>query len=556
MNRPAVNREIEGYASKTSINVGEQIDFYVSTNAPFYNLDIYRMGWYQGMGARLVTAEKKLKGLLQPMPKSQVENGLLECDWRKSYTLLTHVTWCTGIYVAKLTESVTQKQSYILFVVRNDAKVSDVVFQLPVTTYQAYNYWGGKSLYDWGSGDAEQWGGFPGKRAFKVSFDRPYARSNNRAAAYGMGAGEFFCNVQPNSKSTYPISSAGWDYNMVRWLEKQGYDVGYITNIDTHQNNRAVVETSIFISHGHDEYWSFQMRENVRKRIGQGGNVAFFSGNTMYWQVRLEDSELSGSPLRTMVCYKDRSLDPIKTGRCTVKFREHPLNNPEAKLMGVQHVLDPVDTDYVVTNESHWVFDGTSLEYGDKLVGLLGYEVDAISEASPPNTVVLCSSPVKSLIPDNFGVFLQRKGQYWTRKGIQFFVKSGFSVTWGRRATIFLGLGILASICCLCYYLWLSKMILMVLLMVLGISFALGILLLEWRGRGGDAKDETTSDMTLYEDVNGAMVFSSGGIQWSWGLDDFNVPLLRSSRKNTNAEQITANIIKRFIGNEVGKPRR
>ena len=170
----------------------------------------------------------------------------MDCNWIESYSIQTRDSssgdpWHTGIYLARLTESAGQKQAYIIFVVRDDSHRPDVLFQLPVTTYQAYNFWGGKSLYKWGSGSAPPWGSTSGTAATKVSFNRPYAISTNPAAAFGNGAGEFLANVQPVAQG-YPISSAGWDYNMVRWLEKEQYDVGYVTNIDTHTVVCAVAE--------------------------------------------------------------------------------------------------------------------------------------------------------------------------------------------------------------------------------------------------------------------------------------------------------------------------
>ncbi len=150
---------------------------------------------------------------------------MVECDWVNPHTLNTDAQWTTGVYLAKLEENLTRKQSYILFVVRDDDSKPQILFQLPVTTYQAYNFWGGKSLYDWGSGSLTAWGTVSGTRASKVSFNRPYVQSNNPKAAHGMGAGEFLTNIQPVTTHFYPISSASWDYNMVRWLEKNNYDL-------------------------------------------------------------------------------------------------------------------------------------------------------------------------------------------------------------------------------------------------------------------------------------------------------------------------------------------
>src|SRR5262249_44946717 len=147
-----------------------------------------------------------------------------ECDWTNPYILQIPNDWVSGVYLAKLTNSGDGKQSYIVFVVREDSRASDFLFQSSVTTYQAYNSWGGKSLYDFNS---------TGGRAHKVSFNRPYGLGLNIVqAARGLGAGEFLTTFQAGSDA--PATS--WEYSMVRFLERNGYDVTYATNIDTEAN--------------------------------------------------------------------------------------------------------------------------------------------------------------------------------------------------------------------------------------------------------------------------------------------------------------------------------
>ena len=233
LTRPALSHEIEGYASLTSVTRGGRIGFYVHTQDPSYSIAIYRMGWYRGDGARLVHGPVTRHAVSQPMPSIDPQTGLIECAWQDPYILAVgsqadQEEWTSGIYLAKLTAGTSGAQAYIIFVVRDETRPSDFLFQSSVTTYQAYNNWGGKSLYDFNS---------VGGRAVKVTFNRPYAVSSNPAAAYGNGAGDFLTNnaVPPTDAS----SPAGWEYNMVRWLEREGYDVSYSTNIDTHSDARA-----------------------------------------------------------------------------------------------------------------------------------------------------------------------------------------------------------------------------------------------------------------------------------------------------------------------------
>ncbi|MEG4807797.1 hypothetical protein QUA82_09205 [Microcoleus sp. F8-D3] len=243
----------------TSVNLGGKIKLFVNTKEPNYTIEIFRTGWYNRLGGRMNDPIVR-KGTRQPPPREDEASGLIECDWKDPYILrISDRTedWISGIYLAKLTASRTRKQSYIIFVVRDDDRKSDILFQSSVTTDQAYNNWGYKSLYRWNS---------QGKQAYKVSFNRPYAMSPNRKATYGLGAGEFITNFQPKRRT----SSAGWEYNMVRWLEKEGYDVTYSTNIDTHFNSRLLLSHKAFLSVGHDEYWSRDMRENIEAAREKG----------------------------------------------------------------------------------------------------------------------------------------------------------------------------------------------------------------------------------------------------------------------------------------------
>ena len=463
LSNPALHHEIEGYASLTSVNGGESLSLFVSTTYPSYMIEVYRMGWYGGHGARRVMPAIHRAGMRQTPPRSDPLTGLIECDWRNPYVLRTEgphdrTKWVSGVYLAKLTGSPSGKQSYIIFVVRDDARASDYLFQSSVTTYQAYNNWGGKSLYDFNSdGD---------RRAYRVSFNRPYALSPNPIAAFGNGAGDFLTtNSVPPSDAA---SAAGWEYNLVRWLEREGYDVRYSTSLDTHAQGSLVRRHKVWVSVGHDEYWTWSMRANLEDAVAHGVSLAFFAGNVSYWQIRLEPSPIRGDPDRTMVGYKDAAwradpyaldADPENDRFLTVQWREPPVNRPEEALIGVMYDGNPVDQDLVVQQPDHWVFWGTGLRIDDRISGLLGYEADHRFGHGPPGTTVLAHS-----------------------------------------------------------------------------AYGVG--------------DETAyADMTIYRHLSGAYVFAAGTIQWSWGLDDFNVPELRASRLAMTVQQITRNVLAGLAGN-------
>src|SRR5439155_4992233 len=209
-----VGGEIKGYASATSVNKGSSIAFKVSvTPVQDYTIDIFRLGWYGGAGGRLMLSVGTLTGTTQATCPSN-SNGTIACSWATAYTLAVPTSWTSGVYVAVLTNS-NSFQNYILFVVRDDSRVAQILYQQPVTTYQAYNNYPddgktGKSLYTSNSYGAITTSGTVA--ASKVSFDRPYTGD-------GASNGGFWA----------------WENDTVQWLEKSGYDISYSTDIDTHE---------------------------------------------------------------------------------------------------------------------------------------------------------------------------------------------------------------------------------------------------------------------------------------------------------------------------------
>jgi len=381
LTQPALNTEIEGYASAVSVNRGEQISFFVNTTDPTYTIQFFRMGWYAGAGARSMGPPTTLTGTVQPGPI--VDPSLLLIDagnWSSSYTLSVPgdpsdpTNWCSGIYLAKLVGS-SGAQAYMIFVVRDDVRQSDLLFQSSVNTYCAYNFWGGSGLYS-----------LP--RAYKVSFNRPYQVQYQTDLS--VGGGHFLF----------------WEYNMVRFLEREGYDVTYSTDVDTHLNGSALMAHKGFLSVGHDEYWSWQMRQNVTAARDGGVNLGFFGANCCFWQIRYEPSPVTGVANRTITCYKYDAitLDPYHNGPqaylTTTEWRGAPVSQPEAELIGVMYGInydgigDAFAADIVVTDTSNFIFQNTGLQNGQHLPGLLGYEADAFfPNSSPPGTMVVAQSP-------------------------------------------------------------------------------------------------------------------------------------------------------------------
>lgn len=360
-----LNGEIKGYGSAPSVNKGEDITFFVSVNpAQTYTIDVFRLGWYQGLGARLMQHIGPLNGIHQTTPAPNATTGLMECQWMPSYTLTTQTSWTSGIYLARLTNA-NGYQNYIIFCVRDDNRVAPLVFNQVVISYQAFNGYpdgSGKSLYPFNSFGATTIGGT--LAAVKVSLDRPYA---------GDGANSLWGNCLLN-----------WELAFIRFLERSGYDVTYQTDIDTHLNGARLLNYRGLLIGGHNEYTTKAMYDAYEAARDAGVNLGFFCANIMHWQVRLEPSS-TGVPNRVVVCYRDPAIDPITdTALKSSEWRFAPLNRPEQTLVGVQYT-SMVQADaqwqyapYVVTNSGHWVFAGTGFHNGDSVPGIVGYEGDRL----------------------------------------------------------------------------------------------------------------------------------------------------------------------------------
>ena len=370
------SRQIKGYASATSVAQGGSLTLYITVNpAQTYSIDVYRVGWYNGWGGRLRLHAGPLTGISQPACPTDATTGLIACSWTPGYTLSIPSDWTSGIYLAVLTNAAGY-QNDVAFVVR-DGRPAPFLYQSGMNTWQAYNDYPndgatGKSLYEYNSYGAPTVSGTA--RAVKVSFDRPYADD---------GSGLFL----------------SWEIQLVRWLERSGYDVTYSTDVDTHTNGSALLNHKAFFSTGHDEYWSNQMYNAAQAARDAGVNLAFFGANAVYWQVRFESSG-TGVANRVMVCYKDSSIDPIQGGTTTVRWRDAPVNRPEQVLMGVMFTSETQglnNVGYVVTNSTNWAYAGTGFVDGNVVPGIVGYETDRYMSNYPApsttNWTLLSRSP-------------------------------------------------------------------------------------------------------------------------------------------------------------------
>src|SRR6266700_5281832 len=385
--------EIQAYAGATSVLPGQKLTFYVSTlkEGTPYHVDIYRLGWYGGSGGRHMTSQPKQIGHAQGYYNSKIHRlvdcsschvdpntGLIEANWQPSYMLSVPLDWTTGVYLAKFTD-IRGFQTYAPFDVRGNSHSLYVVVT-PDTTNEAYNVWGGYSLYQAYSNTVI---GSSGK-GVKVSFDRPYA------AYFG-------------SSYLLPIEA-----DAIYWLERQGYDLSYISSVDLHEDPAQLLQHRAYLSLGHDEYWTKEMRDGVEHARDHGVGLAFLGANAAYWQMRFESDSL-GTPNRTVVCYKvttsnqDLSLDPLygqDNTRLTTRWRDPILARPENALIGVMYSdLTHQQQGFpwrLSPQAKSALLDGTGLQAGQQYgCGLVGYEWDRVfaNGATPAGLQVLGASP-------------------------------------------------------------------------------------------------------------------------------------------------------------------
>lgn len=379
---------IEGYAGAVSYQPGESLELHVSTSAPKFAVDIVRIG------AETVSVFKQsgIAGAAAPVPEDASANG---CGWPVSLKVPVADTWTSGYYEARLSVADaggrwTQRgrrtaESSAWFVVRSakPGSRSKILLQLATNTYNAYNNWGGFSLY--------AYNGRAGNQGHRVSFDRP-------------GGSQF----------------GRWEQPFAAWCEKNGYELEYAANSDLEFRPELLRAYRLVLSVGHDEYWSAPMRDHLEAFIRDGGNVAFFSGNTCCWQVRSEDGG------RDLTCWKQNAVSDPQYARgehrtLATLWSHHLVGRPENQLTGVgflwggyrkshgQFMDEPAE--YTLHRPEHWILAGTGLKRGDTFGAkdsIVGYECDGCEltwqdglpvpthrDGTPKGFEVLATCPVR-----------------------------------------------------------------------------------------------------------------------------------------------------------------
>jgi hypothetical protein len=366
LDQSAPLRRLEGFASEVSVVPGQRVHFHISTApAARYRIVLYRLGWYHGDGARIFACipgchrDRQGKERLQPRPAPGT--GLIRAHWPVTDTFRFPRGAVSGYFLAKLELTSGPdggKVTYIPLILRAlPSRRSAILIEAAVNTWQAYNSWGGKSLYPFNSTG--------GVAATHVSFNRPY-----------------------NTSGPAPLQ---WDIGLLRFLERNGYDVSYTTDVDTDRKPRELRRHRLVISSGHDEYWSKGMRDAFEAARSRGTNLAFLGADIADWQIRYEDDR------RTIVEYRDAAADPIGNPALkTVRFRDLATPRPQCELLGISYEglrgsTDPPRSFSVnpAALGDRW-FRGSGFTATSTLPDSVGYEWDTIqpSCAVPPLTVL------------------------------------------------------------------------------------------------------------------------------------------------------------------------
>ncbi|MCA9989005.1 MAG: hypothetical protein KDE59_32085 [Anaerolineales bacterium] len=510
---------IQGFATDISINLGETVAFKIKTDSDNYRIDIYRLGYYGGHGARLVDSILPSVTLPQEQPEGIRDpvTRLYDCgNWAVSASWTAPADATSGVYLARLVRQDDQpgswradngqdkpvdppdtgvhaygscgrgrlanalrepRASHIYFIVRDDDGGAEILFQTADTTWQAYNRYGGHSTYAELDETYPRVHGARATRAHKVSYNRPFETRHYRAV-----------NMVFNG-----------EYPFIRWLEKNGYDVSYFTGLDSDRRGEEILKHKLFMSVAHDEYWSGDQRKHVEAARAAGVHLAFFSGNEVYWKIRWEESvDGAGTPYRTMVVYKEThdkaKIDP-KADTWTGSWRDdRPYNpegpQPENALTGTIFTVDawrndPLVVPYEYSRLRFWRNTKVAeLEPGERAImlrGLLGHEWDEdIDNGFRPAGLFRLSETTVDNVP-----YLQDQGSI-------------------------------------------------------------------------DDSGTATHHLVMYRHESGALVFGAGTVQWAWGLDghhdsETGVPPERANAYNTrigvdilapdrNIQQATVNL--------------
>jgi hypothetical protein len=345
---------VRGWFDQTSVKCGDSVGLHLSGRGKPIVVELYRTGYYHGAGARLIWSTTT-----PAIPyRSQVNitpdlTHTISTPWPASVRIQVTGGFPPGQYVAKINDG--WKATLVPLTVRDDQSTAPILAISSVLTWQAYNHWGGSSLYRGVGGNALT-------RSRVVSFDRPYD---------GSGADNYLIH----------------EYPLIRLAERLGLDLAYATDIDLNNDPEQVRKHRSITFGGHGEYWTTPMRNAIELARAIGVNIANFGANAAYWRTRLENNE------RNVAVWRDTN-DPYLNDVLlrTNRWRDGVLPRPESLLFGVQYAGLGVKADYKVVDANIWPFIGTGLATNEMIDGIVGKEVDSPDAGPGPALQFLTST--------------------------------------------------------------------------------------------------------------------------------------------------------------------
>jgi hypothetical protein len=372
----ATTGTIAGFADRNYVADGESFGLYVSTSAASFGVVAYRMGYYQGTGGREVWSSGQLPGQQQPTCPVDHTTNMVSCDnWSRSTTVQVTTQWPAGDYVLKLTDSAND-QAYVLLTVWDPSSRATYLLVNRTLTEQGWNTLGGYDFYQGlGSCILDDDGYPPCNRARVVSLDRPYAE--------GDGAEDFFGN----------------EYPLIYWMEEQGLDVTYATDITLTENPGFALQHRAWLSLDHDETWTYNELQAAKKAMSQGANILFLSGAAIVRHGRLEPSPLGAD--REEVDYRNAGEDPESHSGDPNEVTPNTWDAADSALTGQEYsgyiLPGKPQAPMVVYDASSWVFAGTGLHDGSQIPDAIGSDIDHLDRAGglvPNDLQVLAHSPI------------------------------------------------------------------------------------------------------------------------------------------------------------------
>jgi hypothetical protein len=365
---------IHGFANLNYAEVGQRVTLYVTTTANAYRVVAYRLGYYQGTGAREVWTSGILPGVVQPPCELTSGVNMVSCDdWSPSTTMPVTAAFVQGDYLLKLAGN-TGVQSYVQLTVWDPDSTSSYLLMSRSLTEQGWNDFGGYSFYT-GTGACtlgQQVSYPPCNRARIVSFDRPYAEGN--------GASDFLQSEDP----------------LIYYMEEYGLDVAYVTDITVNDHPAIIAQHRALLSLDHDETWTYSELQGARTGLADGVNIAFFGAAALVRHARLQPSPLGSD--REEVDFRDETEDPLNGGSdpndvTGNTWASAPSHWDESSFVGGEYSgytypgVPPLP--FTVYDASAWIYKGTGLHDGSNVAGVIDSDIDHLDGNSPANIQVL-----------------------------------------------------------------------------------------------------------------------------------------------------------------------